>query len=651
MIFFYVCALLVRPALAVIETPRLDLLNMRDRISQESQQRIQTEILDRVLGKGKASVFVDLELSLVARRKENLKGGAGKTEEYKTKGKKSGVIDTEFVLPGVPRPKGITEKKEEERPEAAQGRTAALSKIEQEELYSQQVQIKDFKATVIHEDNPAIIKKLDGVRELILEAMSKYDMAPENVIFRKATYHTEDPTQWQEKLISDLKEPKVFIPLLYALLTLLLLMFLFGPLRTFFKRYTDALAAKPAAEVNIESNINPPEDEGGKGGGGDGSEDGKLDIMIGRKPAEPPPIPDGDMDDDEEDDMAKMEPFAYINEENLRRLANLFLLRREEPWLIAVVLSYLQSEYARQVLAALPMELQTKVAMEALKVRQVTREQIQAIDKEVRENVDFVVGGIERLTKMLEESDSGTRANILESLKNEKPVVYEHVRRSILLFEDIAGFSDRDMQLVVRELKTESMARALSACAPEVVNKFFSNMSTNAASLLKESMEFMKDLTSAQAEEERGKILELIKTLEKEGKINPRGGANELESYQEVLASDDERSSKFDSLEKEGRGEAAKAAAPVVDPAAAKKYFDAGVGVYEEGKKDEALEYFRQAAESDPELWEASQYMGTILSEMGRTSEAVMYYKKVLEKHPDPQLQAWVDSQETQAQS
>jgi len=67
-------------------------------------------------------------------------------------------------------------------------------------------------------------------------------------------------------------------------------------------------------------------------------------------------------------------------------------------------------------------------------------------------------------------------------------------------------------------------------------------------------------------------------------------------------------------------------------------------------EQDEALESFRQAVEHDPDLWEASQYMGTILSEMGRTSEALMYYEKVLEKHPDDELQAWVDAQKAQTQ-
>jgi hypothetical protein len=44
-----------------------------------------------------------------------------------------------------------------------------------------------------------------------------------------------------------------------------------------------------------------------------------------QKEEEPPPPPE------EEESMKKFEPFSYINEENLKRLVYLFLLRKEEP--------------------------------------------------------------------------------------------------------------------------------------------------------------------------------------------------------------------------------------------------------------------------------------------------------------------------------
>jgi tetratricopeptide (TPR) repeat protein len=250
---------------------------------------------------------------------------------------------------------------------------------------------------------------------------------------------------------------------------------------------------------------------------------------------------------------------------------------------------------------------------------------------------------------MLEEADTQSRTNILEYLKNEKPAVYDHVRRQILLFEDIASFPDREMQTIIRELQPDDMARALIGQPPEVTNKFFNNMSEGAGSLLKESMEYMRGAAGAQVEEARGKIVDKIKAMEKEGKISVRqksGG----EGFQVVV----EESSRRPPAGKGGAPAGPKPAPSIgaekaqPDPAEARRCFDAGVQQHEAGKLDDAIRYFRQAIEFDPDLWQAYQYLGAELFEMGRVPEALVYYEKALSYNPDPELQSWLDGYKAQ---
>ena len=78
------------------------------------------------------------------------------------------------------------------------------------------------------------------------------------------------PTKFKSyNILDDLRRPSVYLPLLYALLLLLFLFFLFGPLRGFFRKYVQALVSKPGAEVNIDQKL-----EEGKGGGGGGAGEG-----------------------------------------------------------------------------------------------------------------------------------------------------------------------------------------------------------------------------------------------------------------------------------------------------------------------------------------------------------------------------------------
>jgi len=639
---FWAALAAVARAGAVIEAPDLGLLKEQNRIKQESEQKIDQEILDPILGKDEAMAFVDVAMQLKVDNEETNRKGMGLAEKYKAKtsAQKAGQTQTQFVLPGIPQPESISQIPQ--APSAASAQQAQEQKGMQEENFSENLVFKRMAVTVIHDQSVLKDKaQQDLVRSRIVDAMSQYNLSPNQVFFRPTPFdHAK--TDWRE----DLKHPWVYLPLLYAILILLFLFFLFGPLWRFMSQYIRAMRERPAAEVNVESKIEQPDEDEGEGDD-QLEEEGKLDITLQRKPDEPPPPPP-----EEDEDMKKFEPFAYINEENIKRLAYMFLLRKEEPWVVAVVASYLRPDYARQLLTSLPVEFQARVAMEALTVRQVTREQVVAIDADVKENVDFVVGGLERLITMIDEADTATRNNILNYLKNEKPLVYEHVRRHLLVFEDTAGFPDREMQLVIRELKPEGMAKALQNAPPEVLNKFFNNMSAGAAAMLKEAMEYSQNITPTQIEEERAKIMDTVKVLEKEGKIairNKEGGGYDLvEGMQEELSAQAKRQERFAAAKKKaepaalpGGNQEAQAAA---DPAQAQNYLNAGVSFHDAGQFEQSVPYLEYALTLDSSLWQARQYLGSALYQLGRTPEALAQYEKMLEAHPDPQIQQWVES-------
>jgi flagellar motor switch protein FliG len=664
------------PASAGVVAPDLALMQEQNRIKADSEARIQRDVLDPILGKGKAAPFVDVEMEVKAESEESTRSGMGISEKYKEKAPAPrGGMQTTFVLPGIPKPKTITQQQQTpEKPEMSQAQQAQQVKGIDEQRFAINPVFKRLQVTVIHDDSvldPAKDKvRLDLVRSRIVDAMGQYKLQPDQVAFRPTKFDKPPLVDWKE----DFKKPSVYLPLLYALLLLMFLSFLFGPLSRFFRQYVAALREKKSGEYEV-MNKSENEDKGGEDEGDESLEEltkGELDIMLGRKPPEPLPAPP-----EEDESMKKFEPFAYITEENFKRLANLFLVRQDEPWLVAVVLTYLKPDIARATLTSLPVEMQAKVAIEALKIRQVTREQLMAIDADIKESVDFVVGGMERLTQLLDEADTLTRANILQYLKNEKPDVYQRVRLFILTFEDVVTFPDREMQTIVREMKTESMAKALQGAPPDVVNKFLSNMSTGAASLLKESIEYAQGLTPSQVEEERSKIMDVIKVLEKEGKINVRQGRGEAFSgFHEEVAS--ERSEKYEPrtraaeqavaqlLNDTNAGPAggapapakpAAAALPAPAPAAApapaqaaqaQQYFQAGVQSHDAGQYPQAVQYLEYALSLDASLWQAKQYLGNCYVQLGRASEAIAQFEAVLAVNPDPGLRQWVDGMKAQ---
>ena len=332
----------------------------------------------------------------------------------------------------------------------------------------------------------------------------------------------------------------------------------------------------------------------------------------------------------EEEAMKKFVPFTYVTDENIKQLAD--LLHHEEPWIVAMVISYLSAEHSFKVMEALPADLQAKVALETALYRQTSLEQVQAIDEDIKQKIDFVVGGMEKLVVILESSDRMSRDNILEYLKNEKPAVYERVRERILLFEDIVNFPKLAMQIVVRELKTEQLGRALRNVSPELQQKFFENMSQGAVTLLKEEMEFGRQVTDDQIEEERRKILDLIKLMETEGKIAFRQKGKNGGSNLELSADSNGM----------GRGALPKKGQPA-DPAGAAEAYAAGMAAQEQGNAEEALRQFELSVMLDESQASAQNALANAYYAAGRYQEALASFDAALKLEPNPELQSWVD--------
>ncbi len=615
--------LFVLPALLAAQSVMdASLMERQDSMRRETETKIKKEILDPILGADRSFVFADVELEIVSKKAEQNKEGLGIIQKYKERDPGQTAPDTDFILPGIPKPRSVLGG-DSKRPSAALGQQAQQAKNVQEIRYGLETEITRFQLTVIHDETlPKDAVKL--ARERIDDFLVPYKIRKKDaptVAFKPTKFKAVNP-------LDDLKRPGVYLPLLYAALFLILLLFLFGPLWGFFRKYIRALMAKPGAEMNIDQKME-------EGGGGEGEEAGQteghqnIDMTYGQAPAA-----------DEDETMKKFEPFTYLTAENLKRLIYLFLLRKEDPWVIAIVLSYMKPELARQALSMLPIEMQSKVALEALTVRQATREQIEAIDKDIRESVDFVMGGIERMIKMLEEADPVIKRNILEYLKTQKPDVYEKIKKAILMFEDLPGYSDKDLQTIIRNVGNEDIARALSKADPQIVNKFFSNMSQGAVNAIKEIMEYSGELSPAQIDEAQIKTLDAVKKLETEGKITARQG-NSQEVYiidGAEMSSGDERRRKYESMS--GPGGAAGPSSEQAEQAG--QYLAAGVEMYNRGKIQESLPYLEYSASVNAGEARTWQYLGAAYYALQRTDDAVAAYEKYAALSGDPAAAEWL---------
>src|SRR5262249_42865767 len=146
-------------------------------------EKIQKDILDPILGKGRATAFVDVEIELQQVKQGRTQLQTGSQEKYLTKEKlqeQQTRFQTKYLLPGVPQPKTTNPQQtinlHGARPEEAVGGQSTQGQTIEQTSFAVKKVLRKFSVTVIHDDAvPADQIKL--VKERIDDAFASYKTA------------------------------------------------------------------------------------------------------------------------------------------------------------------------------------------------------------------------------------------------------------------------------------------------------------------------------------------------------------------------------------------------------------------------------------------------------------------------------------------
>jgi flagellar motor switch protein FliG len=101
----------------------------------------------------------------------------------------------------------------------------------------------------------------------------------------------------------------------------------------------------------------------------------------------------------------------------------------------------------------------------------------------------------------------------------------DQVRARLFTFDDLVMLTDRDIQLLLREVDQKELTLALRGVSDVVRDKLLSNMSTRGAELLREDIETQPPQRKQVVEEAQSKIVGAVRRLEDAGAITiGRGG-------------------------------------------------------------------------------------------------------------------------------
>ena len=100
----------------------------------------------------------------------------------------------------------------------------------------------------------------------------------------------------------------------------------------------------------------------------------------------------------------------------------------------------------------------------------------------------------------------------------------------MFVFDDLINVDVRSLQTMLREISSETLILALKGANEQVANKFFVNMSTRAAEVIREEIAFMGPKRLREVEEAQQKIVDVVRRLEAENEIiaSGRGGEDDV---------------------------------------------------------------------------------------------------------------------------
>ena len=229
--------------------------------------------------------------------------------------------------------------------------------------------------------------------------------------------------------------------------------------------------------------------------------------------------------------VKKLDAIRSIDPEKLFSVIN-----QEHPQTIAVILSHLKPEIASQILAMLPDEDRSEVAVRIVKLDKVMANWMEEVDQvfeDILTNVEdekvYKTGGIGNLAEILNQSDEETVKLILDAIEDVDEELVVQIKQNMFLFDDLVFVDDRGMQMVLRKVDTKELAVALKAATDEVKDKVFKNMSGRAGKILEEEIESLRATKIKDVENAQQKIADIVQKMESAGElVVMRGGSGDF---------------------------------------------------------------------------------------------------------------------------
>lgn len=210
------------------------------------------------------------------------------------------------------------------------------------------------------------------------------------------------------------------------------------------------------------------------------------------------------------------------------------LIRNEHPQIIATILVHLEHDHASEILNHFTERLRNDVVL-----RIATLEGIQpAALRELNDTMMRILagsatmkktalGGVRTVAEILNFIGTANETTVIDAIREYDPDLAQRILDEMFVFENLMDIDDRSIQLILREIQSDSLVMALKGASEPLREKIFKNMSQRAAEMLREDLEAKGPVRVSEVEAEQKEILKIVRRLADEGQIVLGGAGGE----------------------------------------------------------------------------------------------------------------------------
>ena len=209
------------------------------------------------------------------------------------------------------------------------------------------------------------------------------------------------------------------------------------------------------------------------------------------------------------------------------------LIRYEHPQIQAIVLSYLESDQAAEVLGVLDDKVRLDVIMRVASLQSIQPQALQELndilEKQFSGNSSTKtskIGGIKCAADIMNFIDTSIEADLMDSIKEIDADLGGEIEDLMFVFDNLKEVDDKGIQTLLREVSSDVLIIALKGADSELQEKIFKNMSKRAAELLRDDLEAKGPVKVSEVEASQKEILTIARRLSESGEI-ALGGSGE----------------------------------------------------------------------------------------------------------------------------